>query len=105
MNVRDYDQKGRQKFVPFGVICINCCVSIIEEYQRNLTPVQRKKMEQEDTRLSKYTEEQNRQFDEIDKDYFMKSFALLLGGSNNDKRVVILEWGRKLKAAEWIPMN
>lgn len=44
--IRDYDDKGKQRFVPWGLTCTNCGIVIKEEnYQRSLTPKELKLVE------------------------------------------------------------
>ena len=47
--IRDYDDKGKQTYVPWGLTCTSCGVVVKEKqkYQRGLTPKQLRKMELE----------------------------------------------------------
>jgi hypothetical protein len=38
--IRDYDKKGNQRFVPWGVTCTNCGVILKQSYEHNLTKKQ-----------------------------------------------------------------
>jgi len=40
--IRDYDDKGKQKFVSWGLTCTTCGVVVKEKYERNLTKVERR---------------------------------------------------------------
>jgi len=63
--IRDYDDKGRQKFVSYGVTCPSCGVLVTEEYQRNPTAIKKEKYQFEKV----YTKEQNEIFATIDLKY------------------------------------
>jgi hypothetical protein len=39
--IRDYDDKGNQKFVSWGLTCTSCGVVVKQKYQRNLTKGER----------------------------------------------------------------
>jgi hypothetical protein len=67
--VKDYDDKGRQIFVPYGITCIGCGVMKIEKFDRNLPPTLRQ-------RYDKYTEEQHAKFKVIDAEYSAKVRAM-----------------------------
>lgn len=49
--IRDYDDKGKQRFVPWGLTCTTCGVVIPDEekYQPSLTPTERKYAKDEET--------------------------------------------------------
>jgi hypothetical protein len=40
--IRDYDDKGKQKFVSWGLTCTTCGVVVKEKYERNLTKQERR---------------------------------------------------------------
>jgi hypothetical protein len=47
--IRDYDDKGKQRFVPWGLTCTSCGVVVPneEKYQHSLTPTERKYKDEE----------------------------------------------------------
>jgi hypothetical protein len=45
--IRDYDDKGKQKFVSWGLTCTTCGVVVKEKYERNLTPRELKYVERQ----------------------------------------------------------
>lgn len=88
--VRDYDDKGRQKFVSYGVTCPSCGVIQREEYQKNLTAIALKKK-------GKYTLEQEQKFVSIDNEFL---FSFIKAGENNkSKKFAVQEYVKKLKEA------
>lgn len=97
--VRDYDDKGRQRFVSYGITCPSCGVLVTEDYHHNLTFLQRKKMEEIENRLSKYDQQQRKKFEEIDKEYNLNAMFVMMGKDNKAKSGIVLEWGNKLKDA------
>ena len=36
--IRDYDEEGKQRFVPWGLTCTTCGVIVKEKFKPNLTP-------------------------------------------------------------------
>ena len=38
--IRDYDDEGKQRFVPWGLTCTTCGVIVKEKFEPNLTPKQ-----------------------------------------------------------------
>ncbi len=81
--IRDYDDEGKQRFVPWGLTCTTCSVVVKEKFKTNLTPKQIRSRER-DGKLegSKYS----------------KTFEKLTGRtpSSWEER---LEWKQKRKIA------
>jgi len=84
--VRDYDDKGKQRFVSYGLTCPSCNIIIKEEYQRNPTAVQKKKH-------GEYTPEQEKEFASIDLEYMPK---VIFSENSKAGKAVVKEWTQKL---------
>ncbi|HEX9318616.1 MAG TPA: hypothetical protein VF884_06750 [Nitrososphaeraceae archaeon] len=55
--IRDYDDKGKQQFAPWGLTCTTCGVVVKQKYQQNLTAEQRRKKEHYDKELYEHMEQ------------------------------------------------
>src|SRR5436189_4313682 len=55
--IRDYDDKGKQQFTPWGLTCTTCGVVVKQKYQQNLTLEQRNKKELYDKELYEHMEQ------------------------------------------------
>jgi hypothetical protein len=82
--IRDYDDEGNQRFVPWGITCTTCGVVVKEKFEPNLTPRQIRSREM-DRKLenSKYS----------------KTFEKLTGRSLSSWEEK-LEWKQKRKIAK-----
>src|SRR6266540_349980 len=89
--IRDNDDKGKQRFVSYGVICPSCGVLVTEDYHPNPTAIQKQKYQFD----KEYTPEQLKRFRSIDLDHMIDT-ALSKG---RDRTVAFNNWRQKLMDA------
>jgi hypothetical protein len=86
--IRDYDNEGKQRFVPWGLTCTTCGVIVKEKFKPNLTPKEFEAKESERKRNTKLEET------------YAKTFEKLTGRAYSDPSwEETLEWKRKRKIA------
>lgn len=86
--IRDYDTKGKQRYIPYGITCLSCGVQVFEKLQHNLTAIELKKK-------GEYTSEQEDKFVSIDNNLIFKFIEA--GENNKSKKFAVQEYVKKLK--------
>jgi hypothetical protein len=90
--VRDYDKNGKQRYISYGVTCLNCEVLVIERFHHNPTA-------KEISKKGEYSPEQEKQFDIIDRKYWIIVTSNNMSGLRKEAYASFNEWVRKLVEA------
>jgi hypothetical protein len=90
--VRDYDKNGKQRYISYGVTCLNCDVLVTERFHHNPTA-------KEISKKGEYSPEQEKQFKIIEQKYWIDVTSNNMGGLRKKAYASFNEWVRKLVEA------